>query len=79
MATITVTVGSLTVDTSIPDDRLINILEMAYEPDPTWAARRRLTHCLDAMWEATREIARQKRTTALRRAADQQAEQETSQ
>lgn len=79
MATITITVGSLTVDREIPDDRLINILELAHEPDPAWAARRRLNHCLDGMWEATREIARQKRTTALRRAADQQAEQETSQ
>lgn len=76
MATITITVGTVTVDKSIADDRLISILELAHEPDPTWAARRRLTHCLDAMWEATRIAARRNRTQQLKRDAEQQAEQE---
>jgi len=76
MATITITVGTVTVDKSIPDDRLTTILDLAYEPDPEWQPRRRLTHCLDAMWESTREIARRNRAYAIRREAEQQAEQE---
>ena len=79
MATITITVGSVTVSRDIPDDRLTTILELAYEPDATWTLRRRLNHGLDAMWEATRLTARRNRTQQLKRDAEQQAAEEINQ
>lgn len=79
MATITITVGTVTVDKSIPDDRLTTILELAFEPDPSWALRRKLNHGLDGMWEATRQRAKQQRAWQLKQTAEQQAEQEINQ
>lgn len=76
MATITITVGNITVDKTVPDDRLQRVLEWAFEPDPAWGQRRQLNHGLDAMWEATRQVASQNRYRAVRRQTEEQISQE---
>lgn len=76
MATITITVGNITVDKTVPDDRLQRVLEWAFEPDPTWVQRRQLNHGLDAMWESARQTARYNRSRLLRQQTEDQISQE---
>lgn len=76
MATITITVGSVTVDKTVPDDRLERVIDYAFSPDPTWTQRKKLNTGLDAMWELVRDAARDRRSAALRQQMNEQINQE---
>jgi hypothetical protein len=73
MATITLTVGSITIERTMPDDRMTNILTTAFNPPEDETPRKRLAFCLDALLEETRITARRNRTQELKRKAEQDA------
>ena len=73
MATITLTVGSITIERNVPDERMVRILETAFNPPEDETPRKRLAFCLDAMLEEVRITARRNRTQELKRKAEQDA------